>query len=175
MNRVQGILVMCAMAGLMTCLPGTAAAQGPTEHGRKQADGVEVTLLSAPPLSPAEMQQTMPGTGGMGGMQGESGTQGMGGMMRDMPRMGGMGGAQTQPTHWIGVVVRDLKEDRVVPGLQVTLAAQKGGLIRTVTLMPMPGSYGAHISLPEKGRYMVTVTLAPSGHPLNVAFEFDYE
>lgn len=169
MNRVQGILVMCAMAGLMTCLPGTAAAQGPTEHGRKQADGVEVTLLSAPPLSPTEMQETMAGMGSRSGMQG------MGGTMPGVPGTGGMRGGGTQPTHWIGVVVRDLKEDRVVPGLQVTLVAQKGGLIRTVALMPMPGSYGAHIGLPEKGRYMVTVTLAPSGRPLNVAFEFDYE
>jgi hypothetical protein len=167
---------MFAMAGLTAFLPAAAVAQEPTEHGTKVTDGLEITLLSRPPLSPAEMQQMIPGMGGMGGMQGMGGMmrgQGMEGMMRGMPGMGGMGGGEAQPTHWIGVVVRDLNDRRVVPDLQVTLTAQKGGLTRSVRLMPMPGSYGAHINLPEKGQYAV-VAIARPGQPLQVAFEFDY-
>lgn len=91
------------------------AGRGPTAHGTKQADGLEVTLISVPPLSPEEMQRMMPGMGGMGGMQG------MGSMMRGMP---GMGGGEAPPTHWIGVLVRDLKDDRVVRGLPITLTAR---------------------------------------------------
>lgn len=89
--------------------------------------------------------------------------------------MGGMGGAEAKPTHWIGVVVRDLKDDRVVSDLDVTLTAQKGSLTRTVKLMPMPGSHGTHIGLPEKGRYTVTVVIARPANPVKVAFELDYK
>lgn len=150
----------------------------PTEHGMKQAGGLEVTLLSAPPLSPEEMQRMMPGTSG--GMQGMGGMPGgtMGGMMGGKG-MGGMmsGQGQGAPTHWIGVVVRDVKDDRAVRDLDITLVATKGGLMRTAKLMPMPGSYGANISLPEKGRYTVTITItvARPGQPVSVAFPFDYK
>lgn len=113
----------------------------------------------------------MPGMSGMGGMQEMMrGMRGMEGMMRGMPGMGA--GA---PTHWIGVFVRDLKEDRVVQGLQITLTARKGDVARTATLMPMRGSYGANISLPEKGRYTVTVAIARPENPVSVAFDFDYQ
>lgn len=159
MRRVNARSGIFAIAGFLIILPAAARGQAPIEHGVKQAGGLEVTLLSAPPLSPAEMRQTMPGMGGMAGMQG----------------MGGMGGGAAQPTHWIGVIVRDVKEDRVVPDLKIALTAQKGGLAQTVMLMPMPGSYGANVSLPEKGRYTVTVTITRSGQPLNVAFELHYE
>lgn len=165
MRHIQAIMVMCAMAGF-TAFLSAAAAQEPTEHGMKQVGGLEITLLSRPPLSAAETQQTMPGMGGM---------QGMGGMMRGMPGMGGMGGGEAEPTHWIGVVVRDVNDDRAMPDLQVTLTAQRGRLTRTVRLMAMPGSYGAHIGLPEKGRYAVIVTIARPGQPVQVAFEFDYK
>jgi len=128
----------------------------PTEHGTRTVGGLEITLLTAPPLAQEQMAKMMPGMmQGMGGMQG----------------MGAMGG---QPTHWIGVIVRDVREDGVVPDLQITLAARKDGLARTVTLMPLPGSYGANISLPEKGRFNVTVTITRPGQPLNVPFDFDY-
>jgi hypothetical protein len=169
---------MVVMAALLTFLPVTVAAQEPIEHGTKQADGLEITLLSRPPLSPAEMQQPTPGMGGMGGMQGMGGMmRGMQGMegVRGMPGTGSMGGGAAQPTHWIGVVVRDLRDDRVLQNLQVALSARKGGVTRTVQLMPMPGSYGAHISLPEKGRYNVLVGISRPGRPLNVAFELNYE
>jgi len=106
----------------------------------------------------------MPGMGGMKGMQGMEGM---------MPGMGGMGAPQ--PTHWIGVVVRNVKADRVVQNLQITLTARKEGVTRTVKLMPMPGSYGAHISLPEKGRYTVTVSIARPETPLTLAFDFEPE
>lgn len=169
MRHVRAILAMCAMAGLTAFLPAAASAQEPTEHGTKVVGGLEITLLSRPPLSPAEAQQMMPGMGGMGGMQG------MGGMMRGMQGMEGMMRGMAQPTHWIGVVVRDLKDNGVVPDLQVTLTAQKGALTRSVKLMSMPGSYGAHISLPEKGQYAVTAAIARPGQPLQVAFELDYK
>jgi len=91
----------------------------------------------------------------------------MGGMPGMMPGMEGMG---RPPTHWIGVVVRDAA-GRVVRGLSVTLSV----LDRTVRLMPMPGSYGAHISLPQKGPYTVTVTIDRPVVPLALAFDFEYE
>jgi len=162
MERMKG---MGPKAGVASRSPED---REPTEHGTKQADGLEVTLVSAPPLSPAEMQRMMPGMGGMGSMQGR------GGMMRDMPGMGGMAGAGVKPTHWIGVIVSNVKEGRVVPDLQITLTARKGELTWTVSLMPMPGSYGANISLPEKGRYTVTVTVAHPERPVSVAFDFEY-
>ncbi|MBI2154198.1 MAG: hypothetical protein HYU24_10905 [Candidatus Rokubacteria bacterium] len=160
-------LTIVGIAGLLAVLPAASAAQEPTVHGSKQADALEIALLTSPPLSPEEMQQTMPGMGGTGAMQG------MPQMMRGMPGMGGMRGEADQPTHWIGVIVRDLKDDRMVQGLDITLTAQKGQLTRTVALMAMPGSYGANISLPEKGRYTVTVTIDRPGQPARVAFEFD--
>lgn len=163
--------MMAQMGGMggMAPQPRSQPREGrePTEHGTKQGGGLEVTLLSAPPLSPAEMQRMMPGMGGMGGMQG------MGGMMRGKPEMG-MGERQAEPTHWMGVVVRDL-DDRAVQDLDITLTAKRGGLTRTVKLMPMPGSYGANISLPEKGRYTVMVAVARAGQPVSVTFDFDYE
>jgi len=148
----------------------------PTEHGMKQAGGLAVTLLSAPPLSPEEMQRMMPGmSGGMQGMGGMPGGN-LGGMMGGKG-MGGMmsGQGQGAPTDWIGVVVRDVKDDRAVQDLDITLVATKGGLTRTAKLMPMPGSYGANISLPEKGRYTVTITVARPGQPVSVAFPFDHK
>ncbi|MBI2001627.1 MAG: iron transporter [candidate division NC10 bacterium] len=125
----------------------------PTEHGTKTVGDLEITLVSALPLSQEQMAKMMPGIGPMGGM----------------PAMPSMGPA----THWIGVIVHSLKDGRVVPDLQITLTAQKRRLSRTVTLMPMPGSYGANISLPEKGRYKVTVTIARPVSALTVTFELD--
>lgn len=149
----------------------------PTEHGMKQAGGLEVTLVSAPPLSSDDMQRMMPGMGG--GMQGMGGMQGgkdMGGMMSGKG-MGGMvsGQGQGAPTHWIGVIVRDVKDDRAMQDLDITLTAKKGSLVRTAKLMAMPGSYGANIGLLEKGRYTVTVTIARRGQPVSVAFPFDHK
>lgn len=176
MRQVQTILAFVIAGGLLALLPMTAPAQDVTEHGTKRAGGLEITLLSRPPLSATEMQETVPGMGEMRGMQGMgSMMRGMEGMEGMMGRMGGMGRAEAQPTHWIGVVVRDLKDDRVVPDFQITLTTRKGSLIKTVKLMPMPGSYGAHISLPEKGRYAMTVAIARPGQPVEVAFEFDYK
>lgn len=96
----------------------------------------------------------------MGGMQGMSG-------------MRGMRGDEGKLTHWIGVIVRDAKDGGVVPNADVTLTAKKGDLTRTVKLMPMPGSYGANISLPGKGRYAVMVRVAHAGQAQNAAFDLD--
>lgn len=164
MKYAHATVATVLTVGLTVALLAPASGQGVTEHGIKQADGLEVTLLSAPPLSPDEIQRMMPGMRGM---------KGMGGMMSGMPGMEGMGGTEAQPTHWIGVIVRDLKDDRVVPGLRVTLTARKGELTRAVTLMPMRASYGANIALPEKGWYTATVTIARPGQPLSVPFELD--
>lgn len=165
---------MGALATLMILGSVTAGARGqmmpptsePVEHGTRRAGDLEVTLLTAPPLSPEQMQQHMPG---MGGMQGKGGMPGMGGMQG----MGGMSGADGQPTHWVGVIVRDAKDGGVVSNADVTLTAKKGNLTRTVKLMPMPGSYGANINLPEKGRYAVTVRIADGGRAQNAAFDLD--
>ncbi len=170
MRRIHVMLTVGTMAGLLAVLSSGALAQEATEVGSQRSDDLEVTLLFAPPLSPSEMQRMMRGMGGMGGMQGPSGMQGMKGMMGGMPSMGG---GESRATHYIGVVVRDVKADRIVQGLDVTLATVKDGVTRIVKLMP--GSYGANISLPEKGIYVVTVTIARPGRPVAVAFEFAYK
>lgn len=150
----------------------------PTEHGRKTLGGLEITLLTAPPLSPDQMAKMMPGMGEMKGMGPMGGMQQMpspGSMKKRMGPMQGMGGMEGQPTHWIGVLVRDLKDDRVMPGLEITLTAQKGGWARNVTLMPMPGSYGANIALPSRGGYEVHVRISLTGRPpVEAAFDLDY-
>lgn len=158
MKRIRVILTIGAAVGLLSLFPPGALAQEATEIGSRHAGNLEITLLAAPPLSSADMQRMMRGMEGMGGM----------------PGMGGMGGGAGQPTHYIGVLVRDVNADQVVRGLDVTLTAQRDGMTRTVKLMPMPGSYGANISLPEKGKYTMRVTIVRSGHPLHVVFEFDY-
>ncbi len=175
MRRIHVMLMIDAMAGLLAVASAGALAQEATEVGSQRSDDLEITLLSAPPLLPSEMERMMRGMGGMGGMQAPSGMQGMKGMKGGMPSMGGMGGGEGQATHYIGVIVRDVKADRIVQGLDVTLATVKDGVTRIVKLMPMPGSYGANISLPEKGIYVVTVTIARPGRPVAVAFEFVYK
>ncbi len=170
---LTGLLLLAAVAAGAQPMPGMPAKQGePVEHGTRRAGGLEVTLLSAPPLSADEIQRMMSGMGGAGGKPGMGAMPGTGGPMRGMPGPGGLGTAEP-PTHWIGVVVRDVRTDRVVPDLDVTLTARKGGLSRAVKLMPMPGSYGANLSLPEKGRYSVIVTLVRVGARHTVDFEFD--
>lgn len=161
---------MAKMAPESQATPSSQAE--PFEHGTKQADGLAVALLSAPPLSPAEIERTMPGMGGMRGMQEMGRMRGMAGR-QEMPGVGGMGGEAA--THWIGVIVRSLAENRVAQDLDITLTAKKGEVVRTMKLMPMPGSYGANVSLPEKGRYVVTVAIARPRQPLSVSFDFSYE
>ncbi len=165
-----------ALATVMILGIFTAGARGqmpppsgePVAHGTKRAGDLEVTLLTAPPLSPEQIRQHMPG---MGTMQGKGGMQGMGGMRGPM---GSMGGANGTPTHWIGVIIRDTKDGAVVPNADVTLTAKQGNLTRTVKLMPMPGSYGANITLSEKGRYAVTVRVADGGRAHNAVFDLEY-
>ncbi|MBI3120650.1 MAG: hypothetical protein HYZ03_00030, partial [candidate division NC10 bacterium] len=90
----------------------------PTEHGTRTVGGLEVTLLTAPPLTQEQMAKMMPGMmQGMGGMQG----------------MGAMAG---QPTHWIGIVLRDANSDAVVRNLPISLTARKDQWMQTVNLMP---------------------------------------
>lgn len=163
-NNRSMIATMVVIAWLMM-LAGTSSAQEPVEYGTKTAGGLEITLLAAPPLTGEQMQKMMPGMGGMPGMP----------SMGGMPGMGKMEGMQSQPTHWIGVVVRDAKTDAAVQNLDITLTAQKGSLIQTVKLMPMPGSYGANISLPEKGQYRVRVQVNRSDQPVQVDFDLAYQ
>lgn len=137
----------------------------PTEHGTKTVGGLEITLLTAPPLAQAQMAKMMPGMSEMKGM-------GRMGGMQQAPSMAAMGG---QPTHWIGVVVRDLKDDRVMPGLEITLIAQKGGWTRNVTLMPMPGSYGSNITLLSRASYEIRARISPPGRPpVEAGFDLEY-
>ncbi len=175
MKRIYVTLAKWVVGGFLMTIPTSGLAQEATEVGSQRVGDLEVTLLSAPPVSQAAMQKMMRGMGGMGGMQGQSEMPGMGGMMPGMSGMGGMSGGEGQPTHFIGVLVRDASIGQIVPGLDVTLTAQKGEVTWVVKLMPMPGSYGANISLPEKGTYVVSVTIARPGRPVAVAFEFDYK
>lgn len=159
----------------------------PTEHGTKTVGGLEITLVAAPPLSQEQMAKMMPGMGEMkgpmGGMQQMppmgpmKGMAPMQQMKKGMGPMRGMGPMGSQPTHWIGVIVRDAKTDAAVQNLPITLTARKGQWIQTVNLMPMPGSYGANITLPEKGTYDIAVKVnraAPEA-PAEASFHFIFK
>jgi len=152
----------------------------PTEHGTKTVGGLEITLVAAPPLSQEQMAKMMPGMGemkGMGPMGGMQQMPPMGPMKKGMAPMKGMGPMGSQPTHWIGVIVRDAKTDAAVQNLPITLTARKGQWIQTVNLMPMPGSYGANITLPEKGTYDIAVKVnrAAPGKPVEASYNFTFK
>jgi hypothetical protein len=159
------LLARLSVVVWLALLAAASSAQEPADYGTKRAGGLEITLLAAPPLTAEQMQKMMPGMGGMPGMP----------SMGGMPGMGKMEGMQGQPTHWIGVFVRDAKTDAAMQNLDITLTAQKGDVSRTVTLMPMPGSYGANISLPEKGQYHMRVRVNRPEQPVQVDFEFVYQ
>lgn len=152
----------------------------PTEHGTKTVGGLEITLVAAPPLSQDQMARMMPGMGemkGMGPMGGMQQMPPMGPMKKGMAPMKGMGPMGGQPTHWIGVIVRDAKTDAAVQNLPITLTARKGQWIQTVNLMPMPGSYGANITLSEKGTYEIAVKVnrAAPGKPVETSYNFTFK
>jgi len=149
-----------------------AAAEGAAvkEIGTKTSGGLEVTLISAPPRSQAQMEEMMKQMGKaemkeMMKQKGMEGMMGMGGMM-EMP---------SQPaTHWLGVIVLDRKTKKFVPNLKVTLTA-KGPVTRKADLMAMPGSYAQNISLPT-GQYEVFVRIDfPKGErkPVEVRFRME--
>ncbi len=153
----------------------------PTEHGTKTVSGLEITLLAAPPLSPGQMAKMMPempqGMGemkGMGPMGGMQQMPPMGPMKKGMGSMQGMGPMGGQPTHWIGVIVRDAKTDAAVRDLPITLTARKGQWTQTVNLMPMPGSYGANITLPGRGTYEVTVKVNRAAPEASAEASYDF-
>lgn len=131
-----------------------AQQHGPQEIASKKADGLEVTLIAAPPIGPEEMAKRMPGMMAMPGMDP---TPGM------------------TPTHWLGVIIVDLNTGQAVKGLSVTLAAKGKGVTRERELIGMPGSYANNISLPARGAYEILVKIA--GPPLKQALEalFDFE
>lgn len=158
MRETRSFLTTIFVAWL-TVLAGTSSAQEPAEYGTKTAGGLEITLLAAPPLTGEQIQQMMPGMKRTPGM----------------PGMGATGGMAGEPTHWIGVIVLDAKTDAAVQNLDITLTAQQGSLSQTVTLMPMPGSYGANISLPEKGPYRVRVRVNRPDQPVQVEFDLAYQ
>ncbi len=153
----------------------------PTEHGTKTVSDLEITLLAAPPLSPGQMAKMMPempqGMGemkGMGPMGGMQQMPPMGPMKKGMGSMQGMGPMGGQPTHWIGVIVRDAKTDAAVRDLPITLTARKGQWTQTVNLMPMPGSYGANITLPGRGTYEVTVKINRAAPEASAEASYDF-
>ena len=125
------------------------------EIATKKADGLEVTLLAGPPMSPEEMAKRMPG------MMTMPGTEPMPGM---------------KPTHWLGVIITDTKTGRAVQGLSVTLTAKGKGVTAQSKLIGMPGSYANNISLPATGTYKVLIKIAgpPLKQPLEVSFGFEY-
>lgn len=120
------------------------------EIAKEVSGGLEVTLISAPPLSQEELKKL-----GMGGM-------------------GMMGMPSEPPTHYLGVIVRDRKTQKVVQNLKVTLGA-KGAVTRKVDLMSMPGSYAQNISLP-RGKYDITVKIdfpQEKKKPVEVRFKME--
>lgn len=125
------------------------------EVATKKVDGLEVTLLAAPPMGPEEMAKRMPG-------------------MMAMPEMGPMPGMK--PTHWLGVIITDMKTGRAVQGLSITLTAKAKGVARERKLIGMPGSYANNISLPARGGYRVLVKIAgaPLKQAVEVSFDFEY-
>lgn len=118
------------------------------EIAKKVSGGLEVTLISAPPLSQEELKKL-----GMDGM--------------------GMMGMPSEPaTHYLGIILRDQKTQKVVPNLKITLTT-KGPVARKIELMSMPGSYAQNISLPT-GQYEILVRIDfPKGKrkPVEVRFQ----
>ncbi len=49
MRRIQAIRTMSVLAAFIAFAPAVTGAQEPTEHGAKQADGLEVTLIRPRP------------------------------------------------------------------------------------------------------------------------------
>lgn len=125
------------------------------EIATKKADGLEVTLLAGPPMSPEEMAKRMPGMMTMPGME-------------PMPGM--------KPTHWLGVIITDARTGNVLKDLQVELTAKRRDDVRRRQLIAMPGSYANNISLPAVGAYKVLIKIADSSfkQPLEVPFDFEY-
>lgn len=140
--------------------PSTAAERAAVEEiGTKTSSGLEVTLIAAPPRTQAEMKEMMTGMGGMGMMKG-----GMG--MMEM--------SSEPATHYLGVIIRNQKNQKVIPDLKVTLTA-KGSVARRVELMSMPGSYAQNISLP-RGRYEIIVKIdfpQEKRKPVEVRFQME--
>lgn len=137
--------------------PPLAWAQRPDtkEIATKKVDGLEVTLIAAPPISAEEMAKRMPG-------------------MMTMPGMGPVPGMK--PTHWLGVIITDTKTGEAMKGLSVTLTAKGKGVTTQRKLIGMPGSYANNVSLPAGGAYKVLIKVArpPLKQPLEVLFDFEY-
>ena len=125
------------------------------EIATKKVDGLEVTLLAAPPMSPEEMAKRMPGMMTMPGME-------------PMPGM--------KPTHWLGVIITDARTGNVLKDLQVELTAKRRDDVRRRQLIAMPGSYANNISLLAVGAYKVLIKIADPSfkQPLEVPFDFEY-
>lgn len=125
------------------------------EIATKKADGLEVTLLAGPPMSPEEMAKRMPGMMTMPGME-------------PMPGM--------KPTHWLGVIITDARTGNVLKDLQVELTAKRRDDVRRRQLIAMPGSYANNISLLAVGAYKVLIKIADPSfkQPLEVPFDFEY-
>lgn len=125
------------------------------EIATKKADGLEVTLLAGPPMSPEEMAKRMPGMMTMPGME-------------PMPGM--------KPTHWLGVIITDARTGNVLKDLQVELTAKRRDDVRRRQLIAMPGSYANNISLRAVGAYKVLIKIADPSfkQPLEVPFDFEY-
>ncbi len=148
--------------GLVWCvfsLPLTpwAQAEEVQELGTKVVQGLEVTCVVRPPLSPAQMTEMMRkmGMGGMMGMQG-----------MPMPR----------PTHYMGVIVKDAKTGKVMQGLTISLKAEGAARTQPVRLWAMPGSYAKGVVLPRKGPYTILFTIEGPmlKTPVEVSFNFVY-
>lgn len=152
---------------LVAYATSSAAAVGKAsvkEIGKETSGGLEITLVSAPPLTQEEMKKMMEQMGqtDMQKRMKQEGMRGVGGMM-DMP---------SEPaTHWLGVIILDKKSGKFVPNLKVTLTA-KGPVRRTVELIAMAGSYAQNIVL-SSGRYDIFVKIYfPKGEkkPVEVRF-----
>ena len=144
--------LLLALVSYTTSSSANAQSAAIKEIGKKVSGGLEVTLLSAPPLTQAETKKTMMGTGGMG--------------MMEMP---------SEPaTHYLGVIIRNQKTQKVISDLKVTLTA-KGPVTRKAELMSMPGSYAQNISLPP-GRYDIIVKIdspKEKRKPVEVRFQME--
>lgn len=137
----KGFLILSGLLLALVTFVASSHAETETatikEIGKKIAGRIEVTLIADRPRTQAELKEMMRQMG-----------MGMMGMV-EMP---------SEPaTHYLGVIIRNQKTQKVIPNLKVTLTA-KGPVTRKIELMSMPGSYAQNISL-APGKYDIIVRI----------------
>jgi hypothetical protein len=166
--RRSAFLVFLLLPILMGTLALTAQqveAGEVREVGTATVAGMQITFIAGPAPTAEEMQIARERMGKMMGKEGMAGMQKKGGMA-----------PMRKPTHRLGAIVTDARTGRKIPNLSVTLTATGPGGSTRVLLTEMPGSYGGPVTLSQKGRYAILITVEGPAlkEPVEVPFDFEY-